>query len=155
MTYDSEGYTNSVGQPVPLARVRPVQKPDGWPTREDVDISGHTYLDSAAWPTSCVCCNDGQFEAVEWNLSRRYRQLRATAGVSDDSTAGKGVRIVIIGDGRTLGAWDIAVGTAATVNVPLTNVLRLRVEVRWLFPDLCHLADDPLITPALGGAQLT
>jgi hypothetical protein len=65
------------------------------------------------------------------------------------------VRIVVIGDGRTLGSWDIALGTSSPLDVDISGVLRLRVEVRWLFPDLCHLSDDPLITPALGGAQLS
>ena len=134
-----------------LATIDPAE---GFVKVQDVNMNGDRYNGSVVRPTSCICCNDGQFDTVEYNLGRDYATFDSVVGVTDESRAGFSVKMSVIGDGNVLGYQEVAVGVSQPLHVDLTNVLRLQLRYDWLFPDLCHLADDPLITPVFANAVL-
>ncbi|RSN61439.1 hypothetical protein DMH01_19725 [Amycolatopsis sp. WAC 04182] len=73
------------------------------------------------------CSNAAQ--AVEYNLTKGYRRLIATAGIDDDSRdTDLKVQLEIFADGRKLISSLLEYGKATEVNVDLSGVLRLRVQ---------------------------
>ncbi|BEK89369.1 hypothetical protein GCM10010198_70620 [Nocardia seriolae] len=68
----------------------------------------------------------------EYNLARSAKKLTAVAGVIDDSTSTFTCRIEISADGKSLFNKDLALGSTEPVDIPVDNVLRLRVEFTFL-----------------------
>lgn len=88
-------------------------------------ISGDVYENSLA-------CNiyDERSGWAEFDLGRDYDRFRATIGQGDDSPAtSRTVRFSVIGDGQTLYSTNVNFGQAIDVDVDVTGVLRLRLDM--------------------------
>ncbi|QIR69768.1 NPCBM/NEW2 domain-containing protein [Kocuria sp. KD4] len=87
-------------------------------------------------------------EAVEYNLSRKYKMFRASLGVDDsraDTTAQYDVRIYV--DGVERYRDEVGFGEVKDIAVPVSGKLRLRIVAT-----LVHSSGDS--TLALGNARL-
>ncbi len=122
----------------------------------DAKMSGREYIRSVLFARDCVCCSGGEVDSVEYDLGERYRELDAVLGVTDDSRDGYSARISVLDNtGKVFGDWTVKLGDAIPISVDLTGVLRLKIQIEWLFDDLCHLSGGPLITGALGDARVS
>jgi hypothetical protein len=84
---------------------------------------------------------------VEVDLGRAYRRLTATAGVPDDATEAFQVghfRVYLDGDPRAV--HTVALGTPVTVDLNVTGILRLRLEM---------YRPDTGASPLMSGARMT
>jgi len=66
-------------------------------------------------------------QEVEYDLSRDSRRLQATVGVGDDSASDTQVRIEVFGDNNPLYTQVFGLGQSESVDVDVSNVLRLRL----------------------------
>ena len=64
---------------------------------------------------------------VEYDLSRQYRRLVGELALDDKSPSAAVAKVEIYGDGRLLTEPDIAFGKTTSVDVDVTDVLRLRI----------------------------
>ncbi|HEY0806314.1 MAG TPA: protein kinase, partial [Pseudonocardiaceae bacterium] len=102
-----------------------------WRNADSAEVAGQ--LVTHALITSLGDCR--QSEHVEYNVSKGYRQLVATAGVEDNSPdSATKVQVQIFGDGRQLQNTTMTFGTSYPVNIDLSGVLRLRIE----WQDISH-----------------
>lgn len=88
-------------------------------------ISGEVYENS-------LSCRDWEPRSgwAEFDLQRDYERFTATIGHADRSTAtDRTVRFSVIGDGTELYTTTMGFGQATDIDVDVTNVLRLRLEV--------------------------
>jgi hypothetical protein len=68
--------------------------------------------------------------SAEYNLARRYGQLRTTIGVLDTATWGASVTFEVWLDGQRVYSRQIAIGEDATFSLDITRMLRLRLVLR-------------------------
>jgi serine/threonine-protein kinase len=102
-----------------------------WRNADNAEVAGQQV--THALITSLGDCQ--QSEHVEYNVSKGYRQLVATAGVEDNSPdSATKVQVQIFGDGRQLQNTTMTFGASYPVNVDLSGVLRLRIE----WQDISH-----------------
>jgi hypothetical protein len=86
-------------------------------------VNGKAYahsvtMDLTRWIT------DG---AAEYDLGRKYRRLKATVGVTDDSSSSTRVTFEVFADGRKIAAETVGLGAAQQIDADLTGVLRLKI----------------------------
>ncbi len=93
-------------------------------------VSGKIYTRSVSLDPSY---QDTGF--VEYDLGRRYTTLTGTVGLSDAVPSDTVMRVEIYGDGKPLFNQDLRLGQAVPVQLDMTNVLRLRLQVTDLRPD--------------------
>ncbi|WP_181771591.1 protein kinase domain-containing protein [Amycolatopsis pittospori] len=87
-------------------------------------VAGKTYLHTVA--TRIYECNDPG--SVEYNLSKGFRRLVASAGLDDNSPdSSLKVQLEIFGDDRKLLSTTTVLGKMVPVDVDLTGVLRLKI----------------------------
>jgi len=91
----------------------------------------------------------------DYDLNRGYKQLTATAGVSDGSPAEDKVTFTFTGDGRELGRADVTLGTPVPVTLNVDGVLRLSVEVGHSLGTFCVQSSQVGTYAALGDPTLT
>ncbi|HEX5401927.1 MAG TPA: protein kinase [Pseudonocardiaceae bacterium] len=99
----------------------------GWASNEPqtTSLGGKSYLDSVQAPVGV--CQDPYF--VEYNVSKGFRRLSATAGIDDNSAdSGLVMDLEIFADGRRVFNQQLKLGAPVPVNVDLTGVLRLRFQ---------------------------
>ncbi|MFV0135795.1 protein kinase domain-containing protein [Streptomyces sp. HMX87] len=89
--------------------------------------------------------------SAEYNLAREWNTLRFTAGITDVSADGIPRKLTVHGDGKLLTSKTLNFGTAESVSVDVSDVLRLRIEVRNVDSDGC--SSD--VVTALAGPLLT
>src|SRR5690606_14926538 len=101
--------------------------------RSDVEVNGTPYYRSIA-----VCCGPtGGTHWIEYNLSRRWKQLSTTFAYMDSTgLSSSRARFLIIGDGKVLSEREVAFGETFPVNVDVTGVLRIRFELREIDPSV-------------------
>jgi hypothetical protein len=88
-------------------------------------ISGNVYENSL----SCIIW-DGRSGWAEFDLGRDYDRFRTTVGLADRSpVTDRTVRFSVIGDGATLYTTTVDFGEAVDIDVNVTDVLRLRLDV--------------------------
>jgi len=92
-------------------------------TANQVSINARTF--GTAFVTTCLGC--GGQTGVEINLERQFTTFTARLGVTDTSASNKPMQIEVIGDGRILAQKTVAIGTSYDVELPVQNVLRLRI----------------------------
>lgn len=63
------------------------------------------------------------------DLSRSFSRLRATLGLLDRSPGRASYRVEVFGDGRLLGDYTASLGTASAIDLDVSGVLRLRIQV--------------------------
>lgn len=157
-TEPSTTTTSTTPSTVLLSFLEPVVSEGGW-TTGDTTINTVPYPHSVIRPTDCVCCSGGRIDVVEYNLGKKYGKLSAVVGLSDDSRAGYQARIAMLSvAGETpmlLEEWVVTLGSAIPIEVNVSQVLRLRIQVEWLFNDLCGPSGTPVMTAALGAPTLS
>ncbi|MCU1352508.1 MAG: serine/threonine protein kinase [Acidimicrobiales bacterium] len=93
--------------------------------RDVVKINGATYYDSIyIWAS----CNVDDY--TEYDLGRRGRTLTVVIGALDDANSGIQGPWRILGDGAVIAQGTAKLGVAPKYVLDVTNVLRLRIEVR-------------------------
>ncbi|MCC8245498.1 serine/threonine-protein kinase [Saccharothrix luteola] len=113
-----------------------------------VGMAGKQYLHSVGTGTLYEC---GEANSVEYNLSKGFRRLVASAGFSDNSAYSKAkAQVELFGDGRLLDSKTVEFGSVVDFDVDLTDVLRLKVQ--WVFLDRTTCNEHN--TLALGSARL-
>ena len=88
-------------------------------------ISGQVY----GHALSCDA-RDSDSGWAEFDLRRDYERFRTTVGQADRSEATtRTIRFSVIGDGETLYTTTVGFGQAVDVDVDVTGVLRLRLDI--------------------------
>jgi serine/threonine-protein kinase len=118
-----------------------------WDEIRAVDLSGKTYPHGVGmYITRC-----SSQDAVEYNLSRGYRRLVATAGIEDNAEdSSLQIQLEVFADGRRVAVHRIRYGTPTRLTIDVTGVLRLKVQWQPVAGDL-SCGRDLL---ALGEARL-
>lgn len=86
-----------------------------------VAIDGNTYKKSIEY----TAYNEGW---IEYNLSRKCKTVRATYGLTDDSSSGAQGNVEVLGDGTSKYVRTFDLGQHETKSLGTRNVLRLRIE---------------------------
>jgi hypothetical protein len=94
----------------------------GFTARDSLSINGRSYR------RSLQSGHDAGTAFVEYDLARRCSQLRAVVGMGDESEPRADGQIDMLGDGARLLTRSLTTGTAESVRVPVSDVLRVRVQ---------------------------
>lgn len=109
---------------VPMSSL-PVVGEGSTPLRGPLKMNAVVYEDTVYQNLGC----GGGFLWV-FDLNRSYTKLSTVIGLDDNSIADDDVNVRFIGDdGANLGSVDVRLGTVAPIELPISGVLRLRVEV--------------------------
>lgn len=73
-------------------------------------------------------CMEMERHSTEYNLGRAWSTLRFTGGISDSSPQSQG-KVTLLGDGKILASGTLSLGKERAFEVPVTDVLRLRITV--------------------------
>jgi NPCBM/NEW2 domain-containing protein len=94
------------------------------------DSSGVAKINGDPYPHSqgAGFCFGSNQRNWEYDLGRKFSRFRATIGLSDSSTSKALVRYEIVGDEQPIYKKDVRLGQAVSVDVPVQNVLRLRLK---------------------------
>lgn len=100
-------------------------------------VSGVQY--GRAMSLSGKCSNsDGGDYWVDYDLGRSYSTFTTVVGLEDGSPAASRAAYTILADGKPISTGDLSLGQAIPVEVPVTGVLRLRLQMN----DPSVLTDD-------------
>lgn len=80
-------------------------------------------------PSEWACDPSEQTGSVSYDLGRHFRRFQATAGLADDAADNAIYRIEVYGDGRKLGSQQVGLGEVFPIDVDVTGILRLRLQV--------------------------
>ena len=79
---------------------------------------------------SCSADDIGDQGWIEYDLGRRYNRFGAQVGIDDDALAiSDRYRFRVYGDGALLHSVDVGFGELVPINVSVSGVLRLRLEI--------------------------
>ncbi|WP_410659430.1 protein kinase domain-containing protein [Amycolatopsis sp. lyj-112] len=93
-------------------------------SRQTGSVAGKTYLHTLA--TGVQECS--QADSAEYNLSKGFRRLVASAGLDDNSAdSALKVQLEVFGDGRKLLSTTLELNKMVPVDLDLTGVLRLKI----------------------------
>jgi serine/threonine protein kinase len=125
-TTDSRSVTPA--GPVYLSDSAPVEDGQGgiW-KREAGSVSGQSF--GHALKTRAICDEQSQDYWVDYNLARNYSRFTAKVGISDSARASSKASYNVLVDGRTVAGGDLIFGQAVPLDIPVDNVLRLRLQV--------------------------
>lgn len=128
----------AAGQPLPAAVELDVADPGDPLSLTDVSSIGEDacrtnsdiHVAEQVFETAVTCTRENADDApyVEYDVSRRAQALRMTVGVDNRGRQGSGV-VAVYGDGRLLSRAAVSFGKATPVTVPVTGVIRLRIQV--------------------------
>lgn len=145
----------------------PSGAPDATPSsepsaREPQPLTALTPVDGSAWDTEPAVLNTRAYEtaltrrlpcfeetsSTEYNLERAWSSLRFTGGITDDSPQSQG-KVTFVGDGKILASGTLSLGKERTFDVPVADVLRLRVTLATGSGDCQGIAAlaDPVLEP--------
>jgi serine/threonine-protein kinase len=110
----------------------------GWTDVSDpVSIAGKSYLHSLVQQLG-YCDRSGD---IEYNLSKGFRRLSATAGIDDNARVPEAkAQLEIYGDGRQLTSVTVEFGKPTPLDVDMSGVLRLRFHWQLLAGPQCSSA---------------
>lgn len=133
-----------------LADVDPVEGSEGVGTAQ---VNGILYTRSVRIYTSA----DSPTRYVEYDLARKYIKLRGIVGPRDDVRSDSQFKIEIYADGTKILDQTLKLGQTAPIELDVTNVLRLRLQVTRLdgggyigFGDI-QILGDPDTVPTTPG----
>jgi hypothetical protein len=87
-----------------------------------IKVNGQLLDDSVyGW-----ACNQ---PVLNFDLNRAYTTLTATVGVDDNAIDTDNVTITFKADGAQIGSSQVKLGTPAQVQLPVSNILRLSIQV--------------------------
>jgi NPCBM/NEW2 domain len=92
---------------------------DPYDNRDVAHINGQSYAHSQA----AQFCFGSHERKWGYTLERGYTRLRATVGLSDNSAARTVVNFEILADGHSVFAKEMQRGQAATIDLPVQNIL--------------------------------
>ncbi|WP_274030433.1 serine/threonine protein kinase [Streptomyces sp. MMBL 11-1] len=134
--------SDAPGTPTPDASGTP--DADSSPTHVDPQpqsLTALTPVDGIDFATEPVVLNTRSFDtalsvslpcmgrhSTEYNLGRAWSTLRFTGGMSDSSPQSQG-KVTLLGDGKILASGTLSLGKERAFEVPVTDVLRLRITV--------------------------
>ena len=96
----------------------------------EASVNGDFLQDSLmATPSSNYPC------VMEYDFGRDWKSLKFTAGIGDDSPSDTKVRIEVFADGKELLNKQVAFAETSDIDLDVTDVLRLRIQVTWLQGD--------------------
>lgn len=90
--------------------------------------SGTTYGHAISMNPACGNHDGGDYW-IDYDIGRKWSTFTATVGLSDDSPADASATYTLIADTKPIATGPLKLGTAAPINVPITNVLRLRLKI--------------------------
>lgn len=88
--------------------------------------NGTQYLHSVDVAASCGSTRGSYW--IEYDLGRKYQTFTATVGLSDTDSSAAKAAYVVYADGKKVQTGTLTVGQSTPVKVPVTGVLRLRLE---------------------------
>jgi serine/threonine-protein kinase len=104
---------------------------------DPVSIAGTTYLHTLAQELG-YCDRSGD---IEYNLSKGFRGLTATAGIDDNARIPEAkAQLEIYGDGRQLTSVTVEFGKPTPIDVDVSGVLRLRLHWQLIDGPRCEQA---------------
>ena len=110
-------------------------------------LAGKTYTDAVGMQIEA--CDSGQ--TIEYNLSKGYRKLVATAGIDDGAAdSGLKVQLQLFADGRQIFNQIVSYGAPVALNADVAGVLRLKIQLNPIPDQSCPNDNDF----ALGTAEL-
>lgn len=145
----------------------PSGTPDATPSsepsaREPQSLTALTPVDGSEWNTGPAVLNTrayetaltrrlpcfGETSSTEYNLERAWSSLRFTGGITDDSPQSQG-KVTFVGDGKILASGTLSLGKERAFDVPVADVLRLRVTLATASGDCQGIAAfaDPVLEP--------
>jgi NPCBM/NEW2 domain/PASTA domain len=110
-----------------LVDTKPVQK-DG---QFSPDQTGEFFTNGSRAPRSLLLGSyyDDRSPWIEYDLSRDWRFLRGTVGVSDDAKSDTKIRLDILGDGNPLYSKEFVLGESVPIDIDVSDRLRLRIQI--------------------------
>ena len=78
--------------------------------------------------------SNGPVAFVEYDVARKYTRLVGQVGLRDDVSSAASYKIEIFVDGSQVYDQTIGLGQVTPIDLDLTNVLRLRIQVTDLSP---------------------
>jgi hypothetical protein len=88
-------------------------------------VSGQTYTRSIVFNSGY----GGQPAYVEYDLGRKYSTFQTTMGLSDDAKSDTRILLQVYGDNVELARQEVGLGQPVPVDIPIKDVLRLRLQV--------------------------
>lgn len=96
-----------------------------WDYVAAAELSGKVYPHSVG--TGVASCRSSQY--VEYNISRGYRKLVATAGLDDNSRdSSLQEQLEVFADGRRVSISKVQYGKVTPISIDVTGVLRLKIQ---------------------------
>lgn len=115
-----------------LSELQEIPESSGTIEKGSAEVNGKQLVHSVMLEVS----SGNETKTVEYNLGRAWRTLTATCGVSDNAPANAKVRFEAFGDGNRLFSEVLTLGQSKSMNLNLTNVLRLKLTTTLLTPDV-------------------
>jgi hypothetical protein len=125
---------------------------EGYLVRGDRKVDGRVYAHALSREIgSSDMCGDISAAKAEFDLDRRYNTFTVVVGLSDDASSSVSARFKIFGDGKLLKSATATLGKHVPLRVPVTGVLRLRIEANTNVCQYGHYGEivwaDPTLTP--------
>jgi NPCBM/NEW2 domain len=126
-----------------LSDMNPVQGGQEYRLTTSATVSGTVYIHSV---TLYAYAGSGRSAALAYDTGRHYERFRATLGLRDDTSRSDiPVRFQVLADGHELFNSDLTFGQAVPIDLDITNILRLTIEVTPLKIDNNSNPDLPCV----------
>ncbi|MET9798526.1 protein kinase domain-containing protein [Nocardiopsis alba] len=130
------------GDRIQLTQMEVVDRSRGWGAEPGrAEMNGEVYS-RALLSDSCNSCTGW----VEYNLSRGWDTLTATIGIDDRSSAGGTSTLTVYVDGEAAMKETLRLGETMEIEVDVTDVLRLRLDVESDVEEVRPVWADPVLT---------
>lgn len=112
--------------PVALSSLEPVDEDVRDSGTGVVDVNGTSYIDTVYWSGSA-----SEPSWVEYDLGRKFQRMTGVVGFNQDADAAISGTVQVLGDGVELFSAPIRLSQIAQLDIPVTNVLRLRLQLTY------------------------
>jgi hypothetical protein len=109
----------------------------GWDGSRDLNLDGTIYAHGLESDRLGYCGTNGPGieRDIEYSLGRDYEAFHAIAGLSEESVPGLPVKLEVFADGQLVAEHMLNVGQPVTLDLPVEDVLRLRLVATKQFED--------------------
>ncbi|MEX5634130.1 NPCBM/NEW2 domain-containing protein [Parafrankia sp. FMc2] len=116
--------------------LKEIKSLSGNPNYKTLPVNGIEYINSLYADVGQVC--DPASRTFEYNIGKTYDWLRADIGISDNSAdPNKRVEFAVYLDGVKVFNRQLGLNESFPLNVPVTNVLRLKLEQTYITAKGC------------------
>jgi hypothetical protein len=121
-------------------------------TKDNISINGRIY----PWGFVGVVCGANSIKSpcpssalprVAINLGRAYAHFKARIGATDQSSSGTTADVSLIADGKPVFHKAVSLGTSEDVNLPVSGVLRLELQVTSQHANMAVAVGGPTAMP--------